>query len=67
MLNGITHPLKFIPPNETRKLVGAMVNPANESKHVVLIFQYKVAALASKLNSLLMHPCDVLIGHKVHW
>ena len=65
--NGTHHPLEFIPPNETRTLVGAAVNPANETKQIISLFQDKVAALTTTLNSLHMSPCDILLGYKVYW
>ena len=66
-LNFITHPLWFIPPNETRTLVDTAVNPVNESKQIISIFQDKVTAPTSKLNSLHMSPCDIILGYTIHW
>ena len=65
--NGTQHPLEFIPPNETRTLVGAAVNPSNETTQIISLFQDKVAALTTTLNYLHMSPCDVLLGHKFYW
>ena len=56
-----------MPQNETRTLVGAVVNLAIENKQIVSLFQDKVAALTTTLNSLHVSPCDMLLGHKVYW
>ena len=53
-----------MPPNETITLVGAAVNPANETNRIVNLFQDKVAVLIITLNSLSMSPCDALISYK---
>ena len=56
-----------MPQNETRTLVGAVVNLAIENKQIVSLFQDKVAALTTTLNSLHTSPCDILLEHKVYW
>ena len=53
-------------PNKTRVLVSATENPANEAKQTIALFQDKVAALITSLNSLRMSPCDTLLGYKVY-
>ena len=64
--NSTQHPLEYTPPNETRTLVGATVNPANETKQIISLFQDKVSALTTTLNSLHMSPCDTLLRHKFY-
>ena len=54
-------------PNEIRTLVGAVVNPANETKQIMSLIQDRVAALTTKLSSLHMHPYDILRGYKECW
>ena len=49
-LNLIKHPLEFIPTNEKITLVSAKVNPANEIKPIVALFQDKLATLTATLN-----------------
>ena len=65
MLNVIKYPLEFALPNETRTLVGAAVNRANETNKIIALFQDKVVSLTTNLNSLSMSPCDILLGYKI--
>ena len=55
-----------MPPNETRTIVGAAVNPANETNQIISLSQDKVIALTTTLNSLHMSHCDMLLGYKVY-
>ena len=54
-------------PNETRTLVGSAVNPANETKKIISLFQDKVAALTTTLNSSHICLCDMLLEYDVYW
>ena len=65
--NGTHHPLELIPTNETSTHVGAVVNPANETKKIISLFQDKVVTLTTTFNSLHMSPCNILLGYKVYW
>ena len=56
ILDGIKNPLEFMSPNETRMLVGSTVNPANETKKIMPLFQDRLLVLTTKLNSLQMSP-----------
>ena len=62
--NGTQNPLECTRLNETRTLVGAAVNPAKETKQIISLFQDKVSALTTTLNSLHMSPCDTLLSYK---
>ena len=65
-LNVIKHPIEFTFPNENRKFVGATVNPSNEKNHITSLFQDRLEELTTKLNSLRMSPCNVLLIYKVY-
>ena len=56
-----------MPPNGTRMLVATEVNPANETKQIISLFQDKVAALTTTLNHLHMSHYDILRSYKVYW
>ena len=43
------------------------MNPNNETKQIISLFQYKVAALTTTINSLHMCTCDTILGYAVYW
>ena len=55
-----------MPPNETKTLVGAIVNLANEKNHIITLFQDKVAAFTTTFNSLIISLCDMLLDYKFY-